>query len=863
MSDTARITAYENQVELNYQLYNGLFLTLPFDAIEHTGLLLPLLSKACEKGLQDGLNAEEIIEHFLEENRPEATPGEKMNLLFRIVQYVERQVVLLDALEDAAFSDIHQTDAANELRKISERIQVDGLGSEYASLLAHFKIRVTLTAHPTQFYPGPVLAIITDLVDTIQTNNLSRARDLLHQLGNTPFFNKKKPTPEDEAIQLSWYLSNIFYPSVGKIVDNLAADMPELAAQANGAGQHPICPQLFSIGFWPGGDRDGNPFVTSASTLKVANKLRSLVVACYHKEIRQLKRRLSYSGVYEELETIELKLHRELTHEVEAAFESPQGLIEKLDLIASQVKTRYQGLFLDQVDSLKRKIALFGFHFASLDIRQDSRVLEDVLNQVFTIKPELIPTNFSTLDGDEQLASLLVVEGSVRPDELTDALARDTLLSLQTMADIQQRNGEAACHRYIISNCRGAIDVIRLLTLLKLVLPSEAVRKIDIVPLFETIPDLADAGGHMATLYDIDDYAAHLQARRSQQTVMLGFSDGTKDGGYLMANWAIYKAKEDITAASRQAGIEACFFDGRGGPPARGGGSTYKFYAALGKTIESNEIQLTVQGQSISSYYGTQIAAMHNLRQLLAAGLENNLYERPDRELGDAQRELLEKLAGISYQKYSEFKAHPRFLPYLEQISTLHYYAKTNIGSRPAKRGGDSELRFEDLRAIPFVGAWAQLKQNVPGFYGLGSALKAMEDENRLEECKSLYENFRFFRALVENSMQSMCKSNYLLTAYLKDDPEFGEFWQLIHDEFQLSKEMALKISGQSELLERSPTSRLSIRLREQIVLPLLVIQQFALMKKNEARSEADTGDYEKLIIRTLFGNINASRNSA
>jgi phosphoenolpyruvate carboxylase len=161
-------------------------------------------------------------------------------------------------------------------------------------------------------------------------------------------------------------------------------------------------------------------------------------------------------------------------------------------------------------------------------------------------------------------------------------------------------------------------------------------------------------------------------------------------------------------------------------------------------------------------------------------------------------------------------------------MSTLKYYGRTNIGSRPTKRGGAEGLKFEDLRAIPFVGAWAQLKQNVPGYYGLGTALRELEKAGRLDECRALYQNSKFFKALVDNSMQSMSKSNFELTAYMGRHPRFGKFWQQVHAEFELSVEMALKISNQSILLEDNPTSRLSIALRQKLVLPLLVIQQYA-----------------------------------
>ncbi len=200
-------------------------------------------------------------------------------------------------------------------------------------------------------------------------------------------------------------------------------------------------------------------------------------------------------------------------------------------------------------------------------------------------------------------------------------------------------------------------------------------------------------------------------------------------------------------------------------------------------------------------------------------------------------------------------------------MSTLHYYAQSNIGSRPAKRGGDSELRFEDLRAIPFVGAWAQLKQNVPGYYGLGTALRKLEEEGRLQDCQALYRDSKFFEAIISNSMQSMSKSIFKLTAYMRDDPRFGEFWKQIYDEYELSRSMVLKVSGQTVLMEDHSTNQNSVRLRMEIVLPLLVIQQYALMKVREmsggTEDQARLEVYEKMIVRSLFGNINASRNSA
>ena len=215
----------------------------------------------------------------------------------------------------------------------------------------------------------------------------------------------------------------------------------------------------------------------------------------------------------------------------------------------------------------------------------------------------------------------------------------------------------------------------------------------------------------------------------------------------------------------------------------------------------------------------------------------------------------------LIFKKYSALKAHPRFVPYLQEMSTLEYYGKTNIGSRPSKRGAGNELKFEDLRAIPFVGSWSQLKQNVPGFFGFGTAIKKLKDEGRIDEVKDLFRNSDFFKTLVLNSMMAMNKSYFPLTYYMKNHPKFGAFWQVLFSEYELSKEMMFEITGFHSLMEEEPVGRKSVKIREKIVLPLLSIQQYALMKLQ--KNEGDRDVLEKLVTRSLFGNINASRNSA
>ncbi len=850
---------FSDLVLLRYQVYNSLFLTLGIGGVHRTGIMLPLLTTECKEGLEHGKTPDEIIKGFFDKVPGYNSHEEQVDQLFRFVQFIERQITLVDALEDASYDRVHDLRGNGSFQSFYQIAANRNALDKLYKALEKFRVRIVLTAHPTQFYPGAVLGIITDLAKAIEKNDLRTIKSLLSQLGKTPFFKKEKPTPFDEAVSLSWYLENIFYHSIPEIyrdVVRLIGPAAETILENN---------SLLQLGFWPGGDRDGNPFVTTDTTLKVADRLRNSVLKSYYRDIRALKRRITFRGAEEIIIDLEQKIYT-------SAYEQPDKPVLNLAYFHEQLKKlrdiiveEHNGLFLEEVEMLRVKLKIFGFHFSTIDIRQDSRVI----SKSFAAAKEFIPKKLQSEGLDDDVDALFALKPFSKKPKLEDPIMDDTLSSFYTMDSIQERNGVKGCYRYIISNCRDERDVARVFGLAKLAGLGEDDRMyLDVIPLFETINDLSVAGEVMETLYKHPIYRKHIEQRYNKQVVMLGFSDGTKDGGYITANWAIFKAKEAISEVSRRYGIRVIFFDGRGGPPARGGGNTHKFYASLGPSIESGQIQLTIQGQTISSNFGTEQSSRHNMEQLLTAGLENQVLDNPDKVLSDKSRSLLEELSAISYESYQAFKADPCFIPYLEKMSTLRYYGETNIGSRPAKRGKSSTLKFEDLRAIPFVGAWSQLKQNVPGFYGLGTAFAKMDEAGRLDEVKQLYKESLFFRTLAENSMQSLSKTVFALTRYMEKDPEFGAFWTMIYEESERSKRYLLDISGQKSLLASNPSIKASIALREEIVLPLLTIQQYALI--NIKRLEADgkgatkkTDVLRKLVVRSLYGNINASRNSA
>lgn len=854
-------TRYDQEVGSRYHIYNSLFLNLPFQIISRTGTLLPLLQHCCEKGFEAGESATDIINKFFSDFVPQASQQEQIDLLFGFIQYVERQVALFDSIEDAAFERLHDLQGRGSISALLMRTEFENKTDKFKSLLDNFSLRIVLTAHPTQFYPGPVLGILTDLEHSIRENELNQINLLLQQLGKTNFINQEKPTPFDEAVSLCWYLKNVFYTAIPAIISKIAAGTEvELKDWNNN--------RLIVIGFWPGGDRDGNPFVTTEITMKVINRLQKTIFQCYYHDIRQLQRRITFKGVDKLIDEIERKIYlRSFGNQM--LYSNAQELLDDLLEAREIIVQQHGGLFVEMLDDLLLKVKLFGFHFATLDLRQDSRKIDQVWDSIFdashTLNKSISKADFDRLPESDQITALLSFSADIASLPVDDEFARETINSIKAIKDIQSTNGHDGCHRYIISNNQKAVHVIKVYALAKNLFGGGKELPVDIVPLFETINDLAQAPAIMESLYAVSEYRDHIQHRDNRQTMMLGFSDGTKDGGYLRANWSIYRAKENLTAVSRQQGVEAVFFDGRGGPPARGGGNTHDFYASLGDAIESKEVQITVQGQTISSKFGRTASCEYNLEQLLSAGLENNLFDQSDNQLNEDEHALMEELAGYGYQSYLKLKKHDKFIPYLEKVTPLQFYGESNIGSRPSKRGGSSQLSFEDLRAIPFVGAWAQMKQNIPGFYGVGSALQLMHEKGSLDEFKDLYGKSLFFRTLINNSMMALSKSYYQATAYLKNDEEFGQFWRMIYDEYNLSKKMVLDISGFPHLAINTPNTHASVTMRERIVLPVTAIQQYALMQLRYG-AEADKSlepRYKKLVMRAMFGIINAARNSA
>lgn len=852
---STELSRFNSEVGIRYQLYNSLFTSLPFHRIEKTGILLSLLLSNCEEGYKRKMSPEEILNEFFSRHTAYTTEQQQLDLLFRFVQYTERQVVLFDALEDAAFPRLNDMKGAGTLKHLETEVTQHGKENQLEKKLKDFSVRMVLTAHPTQFYPGSVLGIINDMAKAIAENNLNQINIYLQQLGKTPFFKKQKPTPYDEAVSLIWYLENVFYQSSGRIVNSIVSQFRDAYNEEN---------PIIRMGFWPGGDRDGNPFVTADITLKVAEALRGSIIKCYYLDVRKLRRRLTFDGVETRLQELEKKLYDNIFIPGYRADLKVSYVLDQLNAIREILIHSHNGLFLSMLESLIHKVHLFGLHFATLDIRQDSSVHERVIAAICQWQGR---GDYAGLTTQEKMDWLSSLDSAVEIPEEAAFIEKDTLETIRAIRTIQERNGKPGCDRYIISQCNSAVDILEVFGLFVAAGCKRDAIAVDIIPLFETIDDLRNAADVMQALYSFPVYREHLKRRGNKQTVMLGFSDGTKDGGYLMANYSIFKAKKALSAISAKYNLDVVFFDGRGGPPARGGGKTHKFYASMGDDIANKEIELTVQGQTVSSNFGTIDAAQFNIEQLIHAGLGSELFSSGASTFSDQEEELLHTLAAESLKAYEQLKNNPSFMEYLTHVSPLRFYAATNIGSRPAKRGAQEKLTLSDLRAIPFVGAWSQLKQNVTGYYGVGTALRTLEARGRMPELRALYSRSAFFRTLMDNCEMAMKKCFFPLTAFLRDHPLYGELWRDIQEEYALSKRYVLMLSGKTELMENYPIDQLSIQMREKIVLPLLTIQQFAISRVREMEEknlpETLRGSYEKLVMRCSFGIINAGRNSA
>ena len=355
MARKPKIERFNEKILSRFQIYNSLFLTLPFKNIKETSLFLPLFADACKVGYEKGQKPNDIVKSFFNRYVPDFEANKQKDLLFNFIQYIERQVVLFDAIEDAGFSYVNNMHGRGTLRNIKEEANNKQLSEVLSEYIKRFNVRIVLTAHPTQFYPDNVLVIINELSNAIAKDDLDNIKKLLVQLGKTPFYNKEKPTPFNEAVSLIWFLENVFYHSASTIYDYITEHIIDSKQFEN---------PIFDFGFWPGGDRDGNPFVTADITIKTAKRLQFSILRNYYRDLRKLKRKITFPGVEQRVANLEELVFNELFYPERNTDFSIAILTSEMDAVLESVILDHSGLYQEEVKNMIHKIKLFGLHFA-------------------------------------------------------------------------------------------------------------------------------------------------------------------------------------------------------------------------------------------------------------------------------------------------------------------------------------------------------------------------------------------------------------------------------------------------------------------------------------------------------------------
>ena len=866
-----------DELTREYSQIKSLLLNLPHGDVGYFGALLSNFCIHCEKALEDGADPITLVEHFvatLEHTETTPKPEERV-LLARFVQFLEREVALLDALEESSVISRFDRKRNPDFEAMVAWIKREGLQEALGQAVADFSLRIVLTAHPTEFYPTVIQRLMRELASALARDDSEQVDMLILQLSKTSFRHRKRISPVDEAERLIGYLRDVFFQAIPII----EAQLRDYLRQAVTPGAKPIKPPahpLVVMGFWPGGDRDGNPRITTEVTLSILERLRQSVLECYAKAFTDLSERMTFVGLFSHQERILARLRNSAASTFAApasdAYDRPEDLRDDLLALRQEISDSHQGVFADLFTPLLTALDCFGFHFASMDLRQDSlshRALLGLVGEQLGldgidsqgIDSQALAKLVSALgqgEIDVDLAPLLAALKS--RDSGDDQVLYETALLMSRIPDIHRFNGVASMHRYIISNTTSKDDCLILLALLR-ILAGASSRSIDIVPLFESIDDLEGSAATMEALFTDPDYKGHIDGLGRQVTIMLGFSDGTKDGGYLAGSGRILFVKQELSSLGDKHGIRTIFFDGRGGPPGRGGGSVTDYYASMGPLVQSRQIQLTIQGQTVSSSFSTIPSAVGTISGYAATGLENRVLKSTGRlrRLSAADRELLGQLIADSHAHYRSLIERDDFIDFLTEITPFRYFALANHSSRPSRRKG--AISLGNIRAISYVASWSQMKLGIPGYFGFGHALGRAIEREGIERMRQLFEQSRFFKALVSDSLDVLNHTDDRFTCYVAQDSRFAGIYALLREETARAREAL------GQIHERDFNA--SARLREELMLPAVWLQQYCMRRLAQSGEAASPQSSEKakflsdMVVKLMAIIINAGRNSA
>jgi phosphoenolpyruvate carboxylase len=781
------------------------------------------------------------------------------------------------------------------------------------ALLAWFdraRISPTLTAHPTEVQRQSILDCQREIARLIALPQSAERDEALHgevlRLWLTSMLRLHRLQVADEINNGI----NFFRLTFLQELPRLYGEFEQALKERLNLPERPRLPAFIKVGSWIGGDRDGNPNV-NGEVLRTALALQArLAFAHYLQEVHLLGRELGLSarlspvppevaalaersgdesphredepyrraltGIYARLAASSQRFagHAASPPPLNEAppYENADEFLAELGVISQALKSQGAARLADgRLRTLERKVTVFGFHLAPLDLRQSSEVHAAVVAELLARAG--VESSYEEL-GEEQRIALLSRELSgprpLRSPHLDySPLVEKELGVLQAAAEGRKAFGSRAVPNYIISHCGSVSDLLEVAVLLReagllkpgLVSTDGPALKVDIIPLFESIEDLEQCGAVVRAALELPIYRAWVASRGDEQEVMLGYSDSNKDGGYLTSNWSLYKASENLREVCAAKGVRLRLFHGRGGTIGRGGGPSYEAVLAQPPGSVDGALRLTEQGEVIASKYADPEAGRRNLETLAAAALEASLGGRKPHRSEPRHREIVEDLSQRAFKAYRALVKAPGFVDYYRASTPIAEIGELNLGSRPASR--KATLAIEDLRAIPWVFSWSQCRLMLPGWYGFGTAVHtwiegdAAQGQARagtLAELQEMYREWPFWRSVLSNLDMVLAKTDLAIASrYAELVPDAGlraAVFPRIEEEWQRARRWLSAITGHVDLLAENPTLARSIRNRFPYLDPLNHLQVELLR-----RHRAGAGD--ERVLRAIHLTIN------
>ena len=760
---------------------------------------------------------------------------------------------------------------------------------ELQTWIDNFSVRPVFTAHPTEAARRSVLSKMTTIAELLEqpdsqlkTQRLAEAIDLLWQ---TDELRLGRPEPLDEAVNSIYYLNELLLETVPEVLAQFKNEVKRLGVDLS------LTARPLSFGTWIGGDRDGNPNITAEVTKAAILLQNSHFIRTVSEHLDELKQSLSIStklvGVSAELEK-SVSQDLEKLPEIENRYrrinvEEPYRLkataighklaltqtrhtnglphfpgrdykdtdelmkdfeIMRTSLLANNGELIATGL----LERITRAIGAFGLTNATMDIREHSEVHHRLLSQLFSdLTPELIT---SKLLSDEQ-------PGTSDLDEPSDRCYK-TFLAINELVD---RFGPEVIESYIISMTKSADDVIAAVLIAKIaglisLKPKNEFAKIGFVPLLETVTELRSADKILDDLLSNKNYRKIVELRGNLQEVMLGYSDSNKDAGITTSQWEIHKAQRRLRDVAIKHGVKLRLFHGRGGSVGRGGGPTYDALIALPWGSIDGQIKMTEQGEVISDKYGLPALAKENLELTLAAALEATVLNRkPRQSAGDLNswNECMDLISDHAFAAYRGLVQQPELPAYFYASTPVEQLGNMFLGSRPSRRPQDSG-GLDSLRAIPWVFGWTQSRQIVPGWYGVGSGLKAAREAGKGDLLQTLLKDWHFFRTFISNVEMTLAKTDLAIAQrYVSElvDPSLHKIFDQIKAEFELTVNELLLMTNKTEILGNQPILARTLQIRDTYLAPLQLLQ-ISLLKRVRNQKEVDP-----LLARALLLTIN------